>query len=181
MFQVSWWLLLETGEVTGWFHYWLSEITKNRTNFRWEEKYDLDRLETFIKDARIMANERKSKQRSKRQQNTGIDWINVPISIEDEPEIIEFVDSNIGEFIGEICLLAQSGLSVSLKPREDGGYSATIFGTVDDHGLQRNIGLSAFAPDPRDALGAVLWKYIVQLDRGAGLPPPVEEGRIRFR
>jgi len=134
-----------------------------------------------IKDVRIVAKKRAAASTKPGSSNQEIQWLSAPINAENEAECIQWMDDNAEQSMGLICALASRGFSVSLKPGRDDDYMGTIYGQLVRDNSNTPIGISAFSPDPGDAILGVLCKFIYLLDWGKNAELGMEKNKTRFR
>ena len=181
MFQHHWaWYIPRDAE---WRYY---EYVLHELDVGWSEKpltilQQFRLISFYLKDMRIMANEANKKRGKGNRRATAIEWLSVPILAEDEAEVVEWMDSHITDLFGYTIGIVESGMGLSVKPGRSNDFMASLFGAVGEGDSERNIGLSAFAASPADALACLLFKYYVVLREGDAELVTAATRQNRFR
>lgn len=158
--------------------YWNGRLLSTLKNKRFNWRLNLD-IADIINEVEKMAKINvKNDQLGARKYESHLQWVNVSISDEDVQAIERWL-SDEPNLLLEFVRLSLDGYACGVKPAPDGkGYMATITHNSQDSGTP-GVGLSAFANDPYDAIGCLLYKFVVKCERA--LVPSSEQGVRKFR
>lgn len=96
--------------------------------------------------------------------STDVQWINIPIPVEDIGAIGAYTIDASFDVVGELLTLCAQGWDFTFKHNDDGHVAAFSFGFVGSGGNRRKIGISARAKQPHHAGLALVYKLRRYLD-----------------